>query len=141
MVRKRPYRPHGQGRTERIASRLDRREYAAVCAAAAAAGLTPAGYAAEATLAAAAQRSPQQRVLADLVEQLAAGRVALQARGRAVNAAVAELHRTGRIPRALPAAVTVCLEAVLRIDAMAEQTVQRLVQERHRRPPHHAHPH
>jgi hypothetical protein len=126
VVRKRAYIG---GRHRRLQVTYSDAEHAAITAAAGVAGRTPGGYVAEAALAA-ARRPPDPAVteLGDLVDQLAAARTEVRRRGLAVNAAVTQLHTTGRPPPQLRAAVTAATAAVARLDQLVDAVTTGLQQ-------------
>jgi hypothetical protein len=116
-------------RGRRVALRLDEGEYGEVCRAAAAAGLTPTGFAAEAALAAA--RGTQARDAAPLREalgELIAARTQVRRFGTNVNQAVAALNADpgAGAPEWLGSAVRLAARAVQRLDESAAMVARRL---------------
>lgn len=107
--------------------RYDESEYAAVCEAARAVGLTPTGYAALAALAAAtAAQPPVLDPLRDLLGELMAARTQVRRFGVNVNQAVRELHAVGQAPEWLERAVELTSRAVAHIDDAAAAVTRTL---------------
>jgi hypothetical protein len=101
--------------------RLSDEEHAALVEAADVAGLTPAGFAAEAALAAArAEALPEYRALRSLLVELIAARTQVRRYGVNVNRAVAQLHATGGASGWLERAAAGADRGVARLDAAAE---------------------
>ena len=123
----RTHRTHRPGRTQRITIAYDQDEFCAVRVAAAAAGLTPTGYVAEAALAAAIdQLPPRVEPLREVLLELMAARTQVRRFGVNVNQAVRELNTTGTAPEWLSNAVALTSRAVRRIDGAATQVAQLL---------------
>jgi hypothetical protein len=100
--------------------RLSEEEHAALLDAAGVAGLTPAGFAAEAALAAArGEAMPQYRALRSLLVELMAARTQVRRYGVNVNRAVAQLNATGEAPGWLERAAAGADRGVARLDAAA----------------------
>lgn len=119
----RPARPHA------VLLRLSDDEKAAIDAAAAAAQLTPTGYAAKAAVAAASARQAPGGVtgdLRDLQHELFAARRAVAMFGNNVNQAAAAFNATGRLPDWTAEAVRLCAAAVARLDAVITLIDRRL---------------
>ncbi|NED53154.1 MobC family plasmid mobilization relaxosome protein [Micromonospora aurantiaca] len=108
----RPARPHA------VLLRLSDEEKASIDAAAAAAQLTPTGYAAKAAVAAASARQPGgvNGDLRDLQHELFAARRAVAMFGNNVNQAAAAFNATGRLPDWAAEAVRLCTRVVARLD-------------------------
>ncbi|MEU8073126.1 hypothetical protein [Micromonospora sp. NPDC049151] len=109
----RPARPHA------VLLRLSDEEKASIEAAAAAAELTPTGYAAKAAVAAASAGQAPGGVsgdLRDLQHELFAARRAVAMFGNNVNQAAAAFNATGRLPDWAAEAVRLCATAVVRLD-------------------------
>lgn len=108
-------------RRRRVLIRLSDDEYARIECAAHDGGFTLAGFAAEATLAAAGPVAAPDRsdrtVLQDALRELMAARAAVNRYGGNVNQAVAALNATGERPEWLCHAVVACSRAVERVDA------------------------
>jgi hypothetical protein len=121
------------GRRERVVGvRLSDAERAEVVAAAGAAGLTPAGYAAEVTLAAARGEGTPRVVgsaaLREALVELALARTQVRRLGVNLNQAVAALHSTGEVPEQLAVVAERAGRAVERLDwatAAVAQAVRR----------------
>jgi uncharacterized protein (DUF1778 family) len=112
------------GRERRINVRLDAVEYADVLAAAHRSGLTPSGFTAEATLAAARQADQQAgRVHVETVRELMAARAQLRRYGSNLNQAARALNAGGDAPEWLKSAIGLTDRVVHRID----QAVQDLL--------------
>ncbi|MBP1782710.1 hypothetical protein J3R08_002560 [Micromonospora sp. HB375] len=119
----RPARPHA------MLLRLSDEEKAAIDAAAAAAGLTPTGYAAKAAVAATtAGQAPSDAIgdLRGLQHELFAARRAVAMFGNNVNQAAAAFHATGQLPDWTTDAVRLCAAAVARLDEMISMIHRRL---------------
>jgi hypothetical protein len=115
------------GRRRRLFLRLAEDEYTDVVAAARLAGLTPTGYAAEATLAAArSSRLPRPEPWRESLAELLAARAQVRRFGNNVNQAVRVLNTTGEPPEALVRAVEVTTRAVEELDQAAVELVRRL---------------
>jgi hypothetical protein len=132
------HRPHRfPGRPRRVYLRLDDDEHARVVAAAAARGLSPAGFCTEAALGAAAGRihgaDAAWEELAELQSELFAARIAVNRFGGNVNQAVAVLHTTGTPPVWLGRAVDLCARAVERVDEVCSRIHRRLSRPSRRR--------
>jgi hypothetical protein len=118
--RHRPHERPGKGR--RVYLRLSEEEYAALADAAGTAGLTPAGFATEAALAAArGEGMPEHRALRALVLELMAARTQVRRYGVNVNRAVAQLQATGEAPGWLERAAAGADRGVARLDAATAQ--------------------
>lgn len=128
------HRSHGRpGRERRVNLRLSEEEYAALAEAAGAAGLTVAGFATEAALAAArGEGMPQHRGLRALLVELMAARGQVRRYGVNVNRAVAQLHATGEAAGWLERAAAGADRGVARVDAAAGE-VAGLLRRRGRR--------
>lgn len=115
------HRPHGKpSRDRRVNLRLSDAEFAALAAAAGTAGLTPAGFATEAALAAArGEGMPEHRALRSLLVELMAARTQVRRYGVNVNRAVAQLQATGEAPGWLERAAAGAQRGVERLDAAA----------------------
>ena len=102
--------------------RLSDDEYTRIARAAGDSGLTLAGFAAEATLSAAAGSAVvapgegERTVLREALRELMAARTAVNRFGSNVNQAVAALNATGNPPEWLVHAVNICRRAVERVD-------------------------
>ncbi|MFC4017524.1 hypothetical protein ACFOW4_06150 [Micromonospora sp. GCM10011542] len=110
---RRPARPHA------VLLRLSDEEKAAIEDAAAAAQLTPTGYAAKAAVAAASAGQVPNGVngdLRDLQHELFAARRAVAMFGNNVNQAAATFNATGQLPDWAADAVRLCAGAVARLD-------------------------
>jgi len=111
------------GRVNRIYLRLDDEEHARVLAAATGAGMTAAGFCAEAALGAVETGQIQgveagrEELRAAMIELFAARR-AVNRFGTNVNQAVTVLHSTGEAPVWLTDAVRLCTRAVAALDAV-----------------------
>lgn len=113
-----PQRPH------RINGRFSDSELQEIKTAAAWSGLTPAGFCAEAALAAArggAATGPGSRheTLRELLRQLFASRTAVNRFGTNVNQVAAAYNSTGEMPSHADAAIALCGRAVDRLDEIA----------------------
>jgi len=115
------HRSHGRpSRERRVNLRLSEDEYAALSDAAATAGLTPAGFATEAALAAArGEGMPEHRTLRALLLELMAARTQVRRYGVNVNQAVAQLQATGEAPGWLDRAAGGADRGVARVEAAA----------------------
>lgn len=115
-------RPHlYPGRPGRIAPRYTAQEVADIAVAAAAAGLTPTGFVAEAGLAAARGEQPSslgRETLAQLQVELFDARVAVGRIGTNLNQGIAALHATGEAPAWLVRAAGLCEQRMRRVDAI-----------------------
>ncbi|MDG4833053.1 hypothetical protein O7627_27650 [Solwaraspora sp. WMMD1047] len=122
------------GRQQRINLRLDHDEHQSVVQAAARAGRTPAGFSADAALAAArgttAPGAPIAGItrteLAELQRELFAARTALVRIGTNLNQAVATLNATGEAPVWLGHAVTRCDRTRAHLDTLIADIHRRL---------------
>jgi hypothetical protein len=122
-----------QRRTLRLTPRFTARERPEIEAAAAAVGMTPNGFCAEAALTA-ARRMPMsygaaqdREALARLQRQLFEARTAVNRFGANVNQAVAKLHATGHPPIGeLADAVALCKQAVRNLDLLIDEVHRRL---------------
>lgn len=109
-------------RQRRVLLRLSDQEHEHVHAAATRGGYTMAGYAAEATLAAAAGHlvaagvDADRAALREALAELMVARTAVNRFGSNVNQAVAALNATGTVPVWLGEAVALCRRAVEGID-------------------------
>lgn len=102
--------------------RLSDEEYAVLASAARAAGLTPAGFATEAALAAGrGEGMPEHRALRSLVLELMAARTQVRRYGVNVNRAVAQLQATGEAPGWLERAAAGADRGVARLDEATAQ--------------------
>ena len=100
--------------------RYNEDEYAAVCQAAQRVGLTPTGYAALVTLAAATDKPPPRAdPVRDALAELIVARLQVRRFGVNVNQAVVALHATGQAPPWLVNATALASRAVTRIDEAA----------------------
>jgi uncharacterized protein (DUF1778 family) len=122
------------GRTLRLNVRFSKQERAEIDVAAAAIGMTPTGFAAEAALLA-ARGTPmtldatlaQRETFARLQRQLFEARTAVNRFGNLVNQAVAALHATGQPPiEALAHATALCTRAVRNLDDLIDELHRRL---------------
>jgi len=114
---------HRPGRPHRVNARFNDAELAEVEAAAAAVGMTPTGFLAEAALAAArgtppATLDPVREGLAQLQAELFDVRVAVGRVGTNLNQAVAAFNATGQAPEWLARAVALCERRMTRVDAV-----------------------
>jgi hypothetical protein len=114
-------------RQRRVLLRLSDEEHELIQAAACRGGYTMAGYAAEATLAAAADRlvvaggDADRMLLREALAALMSARSAVNRFGGNVNQAVAVLRATGAPPVWLGEAVALCRRAVERVDEAVAQ--------------------
>lgn len=100
--------------------RFSDEEFAAIAAAATAAGLTPSGYAAEAALSTARHSAPPLSApLREALAELIDARTQVRRFGTNVNQAVAALNATGEAPEWLERAVALTSRAVARVDEAA----------------------
>ena len=122
------------GRTLRLNVRFSTQERAEIDVAAAAIGMTPTGFAAEAALLA-ARGTPmtldatlaERETFARLQRQLFEARTAVNRFGNLVNQAVAALHATGQPPiEALAHATALCTRAVRNLDDLIDELHRRL---------------
>jgi uncharacterized protein (DUF1778 family) len=122
------------GRTLRLNVRFSKQERAEIDVAAAAIGMTPTGFAAEAALLA-ARGTPmtldatvaQRETFARLQRQLFEARTAVNRFGNLVNQAVTALHATGQPPiEALARATALCTRAVRNLDGLIDDLHRRL---------------
>ncbi len=110
------------GRPHRVRIRLSDDEVATLADAASDAGLTPAGYAAEATLlAASGSTGGEPGALRAAGEELLRARTALVRIGTNLNQAVAKLHTLGAEPGGLLPAVDACTAAIAAVRDATEQ--------------------
>lgn len=121
----------GPGRPHRVNARFTDVELAEVDAAAAAVGMTPTGFCAEAALAAArgvppASLDPTREQLAQLQGDLFDARVAVGRIGTNLNQAVAALNATGEAPDWLARAVALCERRMQHLDAVIAAVDRRL---------------
>jgi hypothetical protein len=115
------------GRGRQLKLRYSEQEHSEVAQAAARAGLTPSGYAAEAALAAArSTRPPASEPWGQALAEVMAARTQVRRFGVNVNQAVRALNTTGQAPEALNRAVAVTDRAVARLDEAAQELVRRL---------------
>jgi hypothetical protein len=119
------------GRPRRIAPTFTDAEYADIAAAAAAAGVTPTGFCAEAALSAArgvqsAALDPARETFSDLQVELFDTRVALGRIGTNLNQAVAALNATGDPPDWLERVVVLCERRMRRLDDVLARVDRRL---------------
>lgn len=99
---------------------LNEREHDLLRAGAAVTGLTPAGFATEAALAAARKATPPTgSPFRDLLAELIQDRKQVQRIGTNLNQAVAKLHATGADPGNLPNYAEACLRTVRRLEETA----------------------
>ncbi|MEU7802662.1 hypothetical protein AB0B10_25720 [Micromonospora arborensis] len=123
------HRPHlSPGRPHRIYPRLSDEENALVAEAARQAGLTAAGYAAQAVVAAARSNDPafsSGGELQELQRELFAARRAVNMFGSNVNQAAAASSR-GQVPGWAGESVRLCADAVARLDALTARIDRRL---------------
>jgi uncharacterized protein (DUF1778 family) len=113
----------GSGRRNRVNARFSDAELGEVETAAAAVGMTPTGFLAEAALAAArdapaASLDPMRETLARLEVELFDARVAVGRIGTNLNQAVAALNATGQAPAWLERVAWLCEQRMLRVDAV-----------------------
>ena len=122
------------GRTQRLNVRFSKQERAEIDVAAAAIGMTPTGFAAEAALLA-ARGTPmtldatlaERETFARLQRQLFEARTAVNRFGNLVNQAVTALHSTGQPPiEALARATALCTRAVRNLDGLIDDLHRRL---------------
>lgn len=107
-------------RDRRVLLRLSEEEHSALVEAAGRAGLTAAGFCAEAALAAArGEPVPDHRQLRQLLIELMAARTQVRRYGVNVNRAVAQLHATGEAPGWLERAAAGADRGVARVEATA----------------------
>jgi uncharacterized protein (DUF1778 family) len=110
------------GRGRRVQLRLSEEEFAALAEAAREAGLTAAGFAAEAALAAArGEPVPDHRRLRSLLVELMAARTQVRRYGVNVNRAVAQLNANGGAPSWLERAAMGAQRGVARLDDAASE--------------------
>ncbi len=106
--------------------RFGEEEYAAVVLAAGRAGLTPTGYVAATSVAAATGAAgPAPSETREVLAELVAARVQVRRFGGNVNQAVAALNATGEAPVWLGQAVELAGRAVRRVDEAAELLMRR----------------
>lgn len=108
-------------RRRRVNLCLSEDEYSELGSGAAVAGLTPAGFATEAALAAArGDGMPEYRALRALLVELMAARTQVRRYGLNVNRAVAQFQATGETPRWLERAAAGADRGVVRLDAATD---------------------
>ena len=106
-----------RAREHRMVVRLSVEEAAVIATAAAAAGMAPAAWAADAAAAVARDEvTPLPTTQREAVAELVAARLQVRRFGTLVNQAVAALHATGQPPTGLASAVSLCSRAVVRLD-------------------------
>jgi uncharacterized protein (DUF1778 family) len=109
------------GRERRINVRLDAVEYTDVLAAAQRSGLTPSGFTAEVTLAAARRAvQPSPRIDVETVRELMATRAQLRRYGNNLNQAARILNAGGDPPEWLRSAIALTDRVVHRIDGAVQ---------------------
>lgn len=113
----------GSGRPHRVNARFTDSELSEIETAAAAVGMTPTGFLAEAGLAAArgappAALDPMRESLAQLEVELFDTRVAVGRIGTNLNQAVSALNATGQAPAWLERVAWLCEQRMLRLDAV-----------------------
>lgn len=115
------HRSHGRpSRERRVNLRLSDEEFETLAGAAGTAGLTPAGFATEAALAAArGEGMPEHRALRALLVELMAARTQVRRYGINVNQAVAQLQATGEAPGWLERAAAGANRGIARLDDAA----------------------
>lgn len=102
--------------------RLSEGDYDALAEAAGTTGLTPAGFATEAALAAAGgEGMPEHRAVRTLLVELMAARTQVRRYGVNVNQAVAQFHATGEAPVWLDRAVAGAQRGVERLDVVSAE--------------------
>ena len=112
---------------------LSEEEYSERASGAAVAGLTPAGFATEAALAAArGEGMPEHRALRALLVELMAARTQVRRYGLNVNRAVAQFQATGEAPGWLERAAAGADRGVVQLDA-ATDAVAGVLRRRSRR--------
>jgi uncharacterized protein (DUF1778 family) len=112
------------GRPRQVMLRLSEEEFAELVEAAAGAGLTTSGYAAEAALAAAqGVRTPEGRLWRTALSEVMAAREQVRRFGVNVNQAVRVLNSTGEAPAWLEQAVVSAERTVLSLDQVASELV------------------
>jgi hypothetical protein len=119
------------GRSRRIAPTFTEAECTEIVAAAAAAGVTPTGFCAEAALSAARSvrftaLSPDRETFADLQTQLFDVRVAVGRIGTNLNQAVAAFNATGEPPDWLQRVAVLCERRMERLDEVIARVDRRL---------------
>jgi hypothetical protein len=115
------------GRTKQPHVRFTPQEYAEISDAARRAGLTPAGYVAEAALAAARNTAPpSQSPARDALVALMGASTQLRRLATNVNQAVKVLHSTGAAPPWLADALAVTMRSVRRVDEAAAEVGRRI---------------
>ena len=120
-------RAHLPGRGRQVKLRYSEEELGDVTAAAARSGLTPAGFAAEAALAAARGTTPPAaEPWREALLEVMAARTQVRRLGTNVNQAVRALHGTGEAPEWLDRAVALTARAVERLDGAAADLSRRL---------------
>ena len=120
-------RRHTSGRARAVSARFTDEEYDLLAAAAAAAGLTPTGYMAEAALAAAGDtRAPAQSPASEALAELVQARGQLRRYGSEVHEAMTSLD-PGHAPLWLRRAVERTQQAVERVDRAAALLARRAV--------------
>ena len=111
------------GRERRINVRLDAVEYTDVLAAAKRSGLTPSGFTAEATLAAARRAGQMPRDDVEAVRELMATRAQLRRYGNNLNQAARMLNAGGGPPEWLESAIALTDRVVQRIDKAVHEVL------------------
>jgi uncharacterized protein (DUF1778 family) len=122
-VRHRPHKAPQHKRTHQKSTRLDDEELSLICAAAAACGMTPAGFLAHAALAAARDLDATAAAVAserELVAEFFAARRHLAQIGNNVNQIAKILNSGGEAPHADPV-LTAVTRAVARLDAATDR--------------------
>ena len=119
------------GRSRRIAPTFTDAECAEIAEAAAAAGLTPTGFCAEAALSAArgvrsATLNPDREAFANLQAELFDARVAVGRIGTNLNQAVAAFNATGEAPDWLARVAVLCERRMDRLDEVIDRVDRRL---------------
>ncbi|WP_346012318.1 plasmid mobilization relaxosome protein MobC [Streptomyces sp. SID3343] len=122
-MRDRPHKAPQHKRAHQKSTRLDDEELALICAAAAACGMTPAGFLAHAALAAARDLNATAAVVAgerELVAELFAARRHLAHIGTNLNQVAKVLNSGGPAPHT-DAVLTAVVNAVARLDAVTDR--------------------
>lgn len=119
------------GRDCRLTPRFTTDEVAEIEVAAAAVGMTPTGFCAEAALSAArgvrsATLDPARESFADAQAELFDARVALGRIGTNLNQAVAAFNATGQAPEWLERVVVLCERRMQRLDEVIDRVDRRL---------------
>ena len=106
--------------------RLSTEEAAVIATAAAASGMAPAAWAADAAAAVARDEvTPLPTSQREAIGELVAARLQVRRFGVLVNQAVAALHATGQPPTGLASAMAICTRAVGRLDEATVRLVAR----------------